>query len=160
MPLIIKTNKSVSQNYEKKIIEMLRPEYNYICFNPVRSCILHLLIKSIDLNHSLQVEEISHKIGKRHSVVIYHLEQLKRWGLVDVVKNSNHGNKSIRKIWGLNLKYPNLIFSVYEHTMKYFYPQEELEEMCNINNNVRHNGNSKKNGFGSDLAQPWHYGGY
>jgi len=154
-PLILRTNNAVGQDYEQKIIDMIRPEYSYICVNPVRSCILHLLIKSIDLNHSMQVEEIAYRLGRRHSVIIYHLEQLKNWELVDVVKNSKHGNNNRRKIWGLNLKYPNLIFSVYGHILKYFYTMEELEELCNSNNNVRSNStNSEKtnNRFGLSLA--------
>jgi len=122
---------------EESVIFNLRPEFNRICYNTIRASIIHLLIKSKDLNHTLSVEEISHKLGKRHSVVIHHLEKLAYWKIVDVVKSLKYGNKKRRSIWGLNLKYPNLIQNVYSHMLKTFYTSNELDKMCCINKNVR-----------------------
>ena len=122
---------------EEKIIELTRPEFNYICYNSIRAGILHLLIKNKELGHALSVEEIAKKLGKRHSVIIHHLEKLEEWRLVRVVKFSKHGNKERRRIWGLNLRYPNLIKEVYKHTLKFFYTQQELEEICSVNVNLR-----------------------
>lgn len=124
---------------EDDVIDMLRPLFNHICSNEVRACILHLLLKAKHLNYTMQVEEIAHKLGKRHSVIIYHLEQLKDWKLVDVIRKSNYGSKERRSIWGLNLTYPNLIQEVYTFIVKYFYTQKELDEMSSVNKNVRSN---------------------
>jgi hypothetical protein len=85
----------------------------------------------------MRVEDIAYKLGKRHSVIIYHLEQLKRWKLVETIKTFNYGEKQRRVIWGLNLKYPNLIKEVYSYALKFFFTAEELEELCNANNNQR-----------------------
>jgi len=122
---------------EESIIYSLRPEFNRICYNPIRASIIHLLVKSKDLNHTLCVEEISRKLGKRHSVVIHHLEKLFEWKVVDVVRSFKYGNKQKRSIWGLNLKYPNLIENVYSHMIKTFYTVSELDKMCCVNKSVR-----------------------
>ena len=122
---------------EDSVLYSVRPEFNRICYNPIRASIIHLLVKSKDLNHALSVEEIANKIGKRHSVVIHHLEKLMEWKVVDVIKSYKYGNRQKRSIWGLNLKYPNLIQSVYSHMIKTFYNVNELDRMCCINKNVR-----------------------
>ena len=124
---------------EEDIINYLKPEFNRICFSCIRASIIHLLVKSKTVNHSLSVEQIARKLGKRHSVIIHHLEKLMGWGIVDVVKTYRYGDKEKRSIWGLNLKYPNLIFDLYNYMTKTFYTINELEEMCNINTNVRMN---------------------
>ena len=122
---------------EESILFIIRPEFNRIAYNPIRASIIHLLVKSKDLNHALPVEEISHKLGKRHSVVIHHLEKLSSWKIVNVVKTSKHGSKHRRSIWGLNLKYPNLVQNIYMHMLKTFYTSSELDKMCCINKNIR-----------------------
>lgn len=122
---------------EESIIYSVRPEFNRICYNPIRASIIHLLVKSKELNHSLSVEEISSKIGKRHSVVIHHLEKLYHWKIVYVVRSFKYGSKERRSIWGLNLKYPNLVQNVYSHMLKTFYTSNELDRMCCVNRNVR-----------------------
>jgi DNA-binding transcriptional ArsR family regulator len=134
---VLTSTNGIENQIEESLINALRPELNFIASNPVRASILHLLTKADDLNHSMQVEEIAFRTGKRHSVVIYHLEQLTNWKVVEVVKNGRYGMKGRRNIWGLNLKYPNLINSIYSRIIKFFYTQSELEKMCNINTNVR-----------------------
>ena len=128
---------SESNDEEKDLVQAIRPELNNICSNPIRACILHLLIKAKSLNYSLNVEEIATAIGKRHSIVIHHLEKLKKCSLVDVVKSRKYGDKEKRSIWGLNLRFQNLISITYNHILKTFFTQNELEKMCSINNNVR-----------------------
>jgi len=137
--ILLSTQNSLDEedNNEESIIYTLRPEFNRICYNPIRASIIHLLVKSKDLNHALSVEEISHKLGKRHSVVIHHLEKLFHWKIVDVVRSFKYGNKKKRSIWGLNLKYPNLVQNVYSHMLKTFYTVNELDRMCCINKSFR-----------------------
>lgn len=137
MVMIASSQSVMDEEIEEKILNILKPELNYICYNSTRACILHLLIKNKDLNHALCVEEISRKLGKRHSVVIHHLEKLSEWKLVEVIKLSKYGNKEKRKIWGLNLKYKNIIINVYNHLLKNFYNVNELEKMCCVNKNIR-----------------------
>jgi hypothetical protein len=124
---------------EESIILNLRPEFNRICYNSIRSCIVHLLVKSKDLNYSLSVEEIAYKLGKRHSVIIHHLEKLSNWKIVDVSRNFKYGSKTRRSIWGLNTKYPNLVQDLYYHMLKNFYTANELDSLCSINQNTRRN---------------------
>ena len=122
---------------EESIIFNLRPDLNRICYNSVRASIIHLLVKTKELNHSLSVEEISHRLGKRHSVIIHHLEKLMDWNIVNIVRSYRYGRKRKRSIWGLNLKYPNLIQNVYTHMLKTFYTVNELDELCTVNKRVR-----------------------
>jgi len=126
------------QSEEEMLIASLRPELNYICSNQVRACILHMLVKNRDLGHTVRVEELSRRLGRRHSVIIYHLERLRGWRLVDVVKAVKYGDDGEkRSIWGLNLGYPNLVREVYSYMSKVFYTQKDLERMCGVNRNVR-----------------------
>lgn len=122
---------------EDFLISSLRPEFNYICSNPTRAAIIHLLVRSKDSNHTMQVEELAYRLGKRHSIIIYHLEQLFRWKVVDVVKMVKYGKTVKRSLWGLNLAYPNLIRELYSRVLKFFYTYDELERMCSANKNVR-----------------------
>lgn len=128
--------KDIDEN-EESLIYSLRPEFNRICYNSIRASIIHLLVKTKELNYSLSVEEISHRLGKRHSVVIHHLEKLMDWKIVDVVKTYKYGRKQKRSIWGLNLRYPNLIKNIYSYLLKTFYTISELEELCNVNQSAR-----------------------
>ena len=99
---MINSVNAVEEDIEEKIIDMMRPEFNFICSNPVRASILHLLVDSADVKYTMRVEEIAHRLGKRHSIVTYHLEQLAEWKLVEVVKNNKYGSKVKRSIRGLN----------------------------------------------------------
>lgn len=125
------------ENVEDFLISALRPELNYISSNHIRACIIHLLVNNRDLNHTMQVEEIARRLGKRHSVIIYHLERLLAWKIVEVVRSVEYGNTEKRTIWGLNLEYPNLIREIYSRILKFFFTQEELDDMCSINKSVR-----------------------
>ena len=115
----------------------LRPEFNRICYNSIRASIIHLLVKSKELNHSLSVEEIAYRLGKRHSVVIHHLEKLNQCKIVEIIRLLKYGDKERRSIWGLNMKYPNLVQNIYSHMLKTFYTVNELDKMCCINKNIR-----------------------
>ncbi len=127
----------VGSQSEEFFITSLRPELNYICSNPVRACIMHMFINNRELGHTMQVEDIARRIGKRHSIVIYHLERLSNWKVVKVVKSVRYGNTEKRSIWGLNLEYPNLIREVYSRILKLFFTQKELNTMCSINKSTR-----------------------
>jgi len=122
---------------EDSMIFNLRPEFNRICYNSIRASIIHLLVKSKELNHSLSVEEIAYRLGKRHSVVIHHLEKLNQCKIVEIIRLLKYGDKERRSIWGLNMKYPNLVQNIYSHMLKTFYTVNELDKMCCINKNIR-----------------------
>jgi len=115
----------------------IRPELEKICSNQVRACILHLLLKNKERGHCMSVEEIAFKLGKRHSVIIHHLEKLSKWNLVQVVKCEKYGSKQKRSLWGLNLSSPDVVKEVYAYILKYFYNMNELDRMCSMNKNVR-----------------------
>ena len=130
-------DQETEENVENLMINSLRPELNYISSNPVRACIVHLLVNNKDLNHTMQVEEIAKKLGKRHSVIIYHLERLLSWNIVKIIKAVQYGDTEKRVIWGLNLEYPNLVKEIYSRILKFFFTQKELDKMCSINTNTR-----------------------
>ena len=122
---------------EDSMIFNLRPEFNRICYNSIRASIIHILVKSKELNHSLSVEEIAYRLGKRHSVVIHHLEKLNQCKIVEIIRLLKYGDKERRSIWGLNMKYPNLVQTVYTHMLKTFYTANELDRLCSINKDAR-----------------------
>jgi len=140
MQVILKSGEAASQREEEQIISELKPKFNYVCSNPVRAGILHMMLKASDTDHTLQVEELAERLGKRHSMIIYHLEQLENWKLVSVVVNNKYGSKHKRSIWGLNKKYPNLLLKIYAHMLKTFYTQRELDKVCSVNKNLRKTG--------------------
>jgi DNA-binding transcriptional ArsR family regulator len=133
--ILLDTN-DIAEN-EDSMIFNLRPEFNRICYNSIRASIIHLLVKSKELNHSLSVEEIAYKLGKRHSVVIHHLEKLNQCKIVEIIRLLKYGDKERRSIWGLNMKYPNLVQTVYTHMLKTFYTANELDRLCSINKDAR-----------------------
>ncbi len=122
---------------EMSYINYLRPIFNRICYNSIRACIIHLLVKAKDFNHALPVEEIAFRLGKRHSVILFHLEKLEEWKIVVVVRKEKYGKKKKRSVWGLNSKYTNLVREIYFHILKTFFTVEELDRMCSVNKNVR-----------------------
>ena len=136
MNKILLDTQDVAEN-EDSMIFNLRPEFNRICYNSIRASIIHLLVKSKELNHSLSVEEIAYRLGKRHSVVIHHLEKLNQCKIVEIIRLLKYGDKERRSIWGLNMKYPNLVQNIYSHMLKTFYTVNELDKMCCINKNIR-----------------------
>ncbi len=136
MNKILLDTQDVAEN-EDSMIFNLRPEFNRICYNSIRASIIHLLVKSKELNHSLSVEEIAYKLGKRHSVVIHHLEKLNQCKIVEIIRLLKYGDKERRSIWGLNMKYPNLVQTVYTHMLKTFYTANELDRLCSINKDAR-----------------------
>ena len=136
MNKILLGTQDIAEN-EDSMIFNLRPEFNRICYNSIRASIIHLLVKSKELNHSLSVEEIAYRLGKRHSVVIHHLEKLNQCKIVEIIRLLKYGDKERRSIWGLNMKYPNLVQNIYSHMLKTFYTVNELDKMCCINKNIR-----------------------
>jgi len=136
MNKILLDTQDVAEN-EDSMIFNLRPEFNRICYNSIRASIIHLLVKSKELNHSLSVEEIAYKLGKRHSVVIHHLEKLNQCKIVEIIRLLKYGDKERRSIWGLNMKYPNLVQTVYTHMLNTFYTANELDRLCSINKDAR-----------------------
>ncbi|MFH7880424.1 MAG: ArsR family transcriptional regulator [Candidatus Aenigmatarchaeota archaeon] len=110
-------------------------DLDFICSNLTRVAILYLLIKSSITDHSLSVERISYHLGKNHRVVLHHLEKLKEYGIVNVVKTSKNGKR--RKIWGLVKEKIDLIKEIYLYATRNFFTQAQLEKACNINKKVR-----------------------
>jgi DNA-binding transcriptional ArsR family regulator len=70
-----------------------------VCTNLNRVCILHLLKKTP--KNEMQAEEMSYRLGISHRTVLYHLDILHDYGLVEVRKFRKKGNKLMRSIWGL-----------------------------------------------------------
>jgi len=66
----------------------------------VRISILKMLVEAESRGYCLSVNSIQRSLEVHHSTVIYHLEKLKRLGLVEPID----GGMKKRKIWGLKLE--------------------------------------------------------
>jgi len=97
----------------------VRAEMSFICNNPVRASIVYLLMKMKDSDYCCNVEQISSRLGKNHSIILHHLEKLAEYGLVEVVRTVRYGNKEKRKIWGLDLNRSELVKEVYDYIIKF-----------------------------------------
>lgn len=64
-----------------------------------RVCIIHLLRKSP--KQEMQAEEMAYRLGISHRTVLYHLDVLHDYELVEVRKFRKRGMKLMRSIWGL-----------------------------------------------------------
>lgn len=56
--------------------------------------------------------------------------------IVEVRRLKNYGKKTKRSVWGLNLKYPNWIFEVY-NSIKSGFSETELKRICSRNISMR-----------------------
>jgi DNA-binding transcriptional ArsR family regulator len=122
---------------EFSVVSNLLPQVTSICSNHVRASILHLPVNTPDTLHSMQVEEMAFRIGVRSRTVVYHLERLKQWKLVDVKKVQKHGDKSRMSIWGLNLENRDWIIKCYSNITTHFFDDAELDEMTSRNISFR-----------------------
>jgi len=73
-----------------------------VCGNQNRVAILHLL-KKCDKNE-MQAEMMAYRLGLSHRTVLYHLDILHDYELVEVRKFIKRGEKMFRSVWGLNSK--------------------------------------------------------
>lgn len=82
-----------------------------VCSNMNRVCILHLLKNSP--NNEMQAEEMSYRLSLSHRTVLYHLDILLDYELVEVRKFRKRGAKMLRSVWGLRSKngHLNKVFS-------------------------------------------------
>lgn len=70
-----------------------------VCSNLNRVCILHLLRNT--RKNEMQAEEMSFRLGLSHRTILYHLDILHDYGLVEVRKFRKKGDKLMRSVWGL-----------------------------------------------------------
>lgn len=110
-------------------------DMDFICSNLTRVAILHLLMKSSLTDYSLNVEKIAYHLGKHHKIILQHLEKLKEYGIVQVIKVSKSGKR--RRIWGLNKEKIELIKKIYSYAIRNYFTQAQLEKACNVNKKVR-----------------------
>jgi len=71
-----------------------------VCSNINRLSILYLLKKSPE--NEMQAERIAANLGISHRTVLYHLDILQDYELVEVREFRKKGSKFLRSIWGLN----------------------------------------------------------
>ena len=127
----------VNDKEDFDIIARFMPEIGSICSNQTRAAIIHMMVKTPETLHSMNVETICYRLGIRQSIAIHHLEKLEEWKLVEVKKNQRYGNKTRRSIWGLNLRYPNWISECYQSVRAHFFSEKELDKITNINKSLR-----------------------
>ena len=127
----------VNEDADLAVINQFLPEISVICSNKIRAGVLHLLIISPNTLHSMRVEDLAFKLGIRPRVLIFHLEKMKEWKLLDVKKSQKYGNKERRSIWGLDLRYPNWILECYKNVRTHFFTEDELSQITNKNKSFR-----------------------
>ena len=126
-----------NEDADLQVVARFLPEISSICSNKTRAGALHLLANSPETLHSMKVEELAFKLGVRPRILIYHLERLKNWKLIDVKKSHKYGRGEKRSIWGLDLRYPNWILECYRTIRLHFFSERELGEITNRNKSFR-----------------------
>jgi len=97
-----------------------------ICSNMNRLCILYLLKKSD--NNCMQAEKIASTLGISHRTVLYHLDILKDYDLVEVREFRKKGAKLLRSVWGLSEENGTSVEKVFGRICKKF-DIKEIENM-------------------------------
>jgi hypothetical protein len=133
----LKLTKPINEDADLAVMEQFLPEIRIICSNKIRAGILHLLINSPNTLHSMRVEDLAFKLGIRPRVLIYHLEKMEGWKLLEVKKSQKYGNKERRSIWGLDLRYPNWVLECYKTIRTHFFTEDELNQITNKNKSFR-----------------------
>jgi DNA-binding transcriptional ArsR family regulator len=97
-----------------------------VCSNLNRICILYLLRKCD--GNSMQAEKIASFLGISHRTVLYHLDILKDYGLVEVREFRKKGSKLLRSVWGLDSENPENMKKIMSCLEKRF-QMREFEEI-------------------------------
>jgi len=79
---------------------LINMESNIVCSNINRVKILYLLKNSP--RNELQVEKMAYILGLSHRTILYHLDFLADYDLVEVRKFRRRGKRFMRSVWGLN----------------------------------------------------------
>ena len=95
-----------------------------------RLCILYLL-KKIQ-NNEMQAEQIASNLGISHRTVLYHLDILQDYGLVEVREFRKKGSKLLRSVWGLNSGNTENIKKIFSRIKRKF-DLEELDKLITLN---------------------------
>ena len=100
-----------------------------VCSNLNRVCILHLLNESD--SKEMQAERMAYRLGLSHRTVLYHLDILHDYELVEVRKFRKRGTKLMRSVWGLKNGNGHLdkVFT----KIKKSFNTGELDQMINRN---------------------------
>ena len=103
-----------------------------VCSNINRAALVYLLNRLP--KKELQAEKLSVRLGLSHRTVLYHLNVLEGFGMVEVRKHRKFGNKLVRSVWGLaEQKHNQEIFKKIEEE----FGTSELEKLVNKNSNGR-----------------------
>ena len=105
---------------------------NLICQNSNRLGILYLLKDSP--KNQMQAERIARLLGISHRTVLYHLEILFDYELVEVREFKKKGTRMMRSIWGLSTKNKTNVKKVFSKINKKV-KNEKIEFYCSENNN-------------------------
>jgi DNA-binding transcriptional ArsR family regulator len=92
-----------------------------VCSNQNRVAILHVLSRCP--RNEIQAEKLAQIIGVSHRTVLYHLDILEDYELVEVKGFRKKGQKMLRSVWGLNTDHVHTE-KVFKSVMKKFPPQE------------------------------------
>jgi DNA-binding transcriptional ArsR family regulator len=103
-----------------------------VCSNINRVAILHVL-RSCP-RKEMQAEKLAQTIGVSHRTVLYHLDILEDYELVQVRGFRKKGRKMLRSIWGLNtdLRTERVFGKIWRK-----FPPEEIKKLIKINGYAR-----------------------
>ncbi len=103
-----------------------------VCANLNRLCILYLLRKCD--NNAMQAEKIASTLGISHRTVLYHLDILKDYGLVEVREFRKKGAKLLRSVWGLSGENDDDVEKVFGRIYRKF-ETDALDKMVRFSQN-------------------------
>ncbi len=119
---------------EREIVNVDSIELNLttsmVCSNFNRLCILYLLKKSP--KNEMQAEKIASNLGISHRTVLYHLDILHDYDLVEVREFRKKGSKLLRSVWGLNAENRENLNKIFVRIRRKF-NLEELERLITLN---------------------------
>ena len=103
-----------------------------VCSNLNRAALVYLLNKLP--KKEMQAEKLAEKLDLSHRTVLYHLNVLEGFGMVEVRKHRKFGNKLVRSVWGLSSENQS------QHVVKRIeeeFSVAELEKLINKNSSRR-----------------------
>jgi DNA-binding transcriptional ArsR family regulator len=120
---------------KSKRIDMIEASIksDIVCSNTNRVAILHVL-KNCQ-KKEMQAEKLAQIIGVSHRTVLYHLDILENYELVEVRGFRKKGKKMLRSVWGLNIENGHAEKVFRDITKKF--PPEDVRKIIKSNGYAR-----------------------
>ncbi len=111
-----------------RLERMLRADSEFIFSNSVRVSIINYLLNSSITGHSASLNKLSSSLGKRPSLIHYHLKLLEEYNIVKPISSS--GRKV--RTWGLNTEYLNALKNLMNMVIPFLKSDENIQEEFDV----------------------------